>query len=93
MILEIKKCGACGIRTNKGKYWGTGTWLCDKCHTKWSEKDKKMRESSSDESVSESVIKKIKKGRNTKRRKSKNVKTKLHEDGSQSRLTMFNDEE
>ena len=21
MILEIKKCGACGIRTNKGKYW------------------------------------------------------------------------
>ena len=93
MINKIIKCSSCGIKTNKGKCWGTGAWLCDECYTKWSEKDKKMRESSSDESVSESVIKKIKKGRNTKRRKIKNVKTKMHENGSQSRLTMFNDEE
>ncbi len=83
MKLELKKCGSCGIETNKGKYWGTGDWLCDKCHNEWSEKDKKMRE---DEfSVSESVIKKVRKG---KRRKSKNVKTKLHEDVVQTRLNI-----
>jgi len=90
MILEIKKCGACGIRTNKGKYWGNGTLLCEECHTKWSEKDKKMRESSSDESVSESVIKKVRKGKKHKKTK---IATKIHENGSQSRLTMFDDKE
>lgn len=88
MEIQIKKCGACGIRTNKGKYWGTGTWLCNECHTKWSEKDKKMRE---DEfSVSESIIKKLKKG---KKHKKTNIVTKVHENGSQSRLTMFDDKE
>lgn len=85
MQIEIKKCGGCNIETNEGKYWRTGTWLCDKCHLKWNENDKRMR---GDTSISESVVKKIKKGRNKKRRNLKNVKTKLHEDGFQSRLNV-----
>lgn len=86
MQIEIKKCDGCDIETNEGKYWGTGAWLCNKCHAEWSEKDKKMRE---DTSISESVVKKIKKGRNKKRRNLKNIKTKLHEDGFQSRLNVL----
>lgn len=87
MQIEIKKCGSCNIETNKGKYWGTGTWLCNKCYNEWNEKDKKMR-GAVDTSISKSVVKKIKKGRNTKRRKGKNIKTKLHENGVQSRLNI-----
>ena len=89
MEIQIKKCGSCGVPTNKGKYWGTGTWLCDKCHNEWKEKDRKMRED--DFSVSESVIKKVRKGK-SKRNKKARVVTKLHDSGSQSRLTMFNEE-
>jgi len=88
MEIQIKECGSCGVPTNKGKYWGTGTWLCDKCHDEWKEKDKKMK---GDEfSVSESVIKKVRKG---KRLKKRGVKTEIHESGEQSRLTMFDDKE
>ncbi len=86
MEFQFKKCGDCGIETNDGKYWGTGKYLCKKCHAEWT--DEKKKESSSDESVSESVIRKIKKGRNKKRRISKNVKTKLHENGFQRRLNI-----
>ncbi len=83
MILEINKCGSCGIETNKGKYWGTGAWLCDKCHNEWSEKDKKMR---GDEfSVSESVIKKVRKGKKYKKTK---ITTNIHENGFQTRLNI-----
>lgn len=86
MELKVKKCGGCGIETNEGKYWITGTWLCNKCHIKWNENDKRTR---GDTSISESVIKKIKKGRIKKRRNLKIVKTKLHEDGFQSRLNVI----
>lgn len=87
MQIKVKKCGSCDIGTNKGKYWRTGTWLCDKCYMEWTNKDKELEgDTSKDDSVSESIIKKIKKGRNIKRRKSKNVKTKIHENGFQSRL-------
>lgn len=86
MEIKMNKCGSCGIETNKGKYWGTGTWLCDKCHDEWKEEDRKMR---GDEfSVSKSIIKKVKKG---KSRGKKRVVTKLYENGSQSRLTMFDE--
>ena len=88
MEVGIKKCGSCGIETNKGKSWITGTWLCDKCYNEWSEKDKKMKSSLSNESVSESIVRRIKKGRSVKRRKSKNIKTKIHENGVQSRLNI-----
>ncbi len=84
MKLQIKKCGDCGIETNDGKYWGTGKYLCEKCHAEWTDKKKKE----SPDSVSESVVKKLKKGRNKKRRISKNVKTKIHENGFQSRLNI-----
>jgi len=89
MEIQIGKCGSCGIETNRGKYWGTGTWLCDKCHDEWKDKDKKMR---GDEfSVSESVIKKVRKGKG-KRNKKARVVTEIHKNGSQSRLTMFDEE-
>ena len=88
MQIEIKKCGSCNIETNKGKHWGTGAWLCEKCYNEWNEEDKKMRSSSSNESVSESIVRKIKKGRNKKRRNLKIVKTKLHKNGVQSRLNI-----
>lgn len=89
MQIEIKKCSSCGIETNKRKQWGTGAWLCDKCYDEWNEEDKKMR---GDEfSVSKSLIKKGKKEK--MRRNKKKVVTKIHENGSQSRLTMFDDKE
>jgi len=86
MIVEIKKCGDCGIETNKGKYWGTGKYLCEKCHNEWT--DKKKRETP-DSSVTESTIKKLKKRRDKKKRNLKIVKTKLHEEGFQNRLTQY----
>lgn len=82
MELKLRKCGSCNIETNKGKFWRTGTWLCDKCFDEWKLKDSLYK---SDTSVSKSVIKKIKKGR---KRNLKIVKTKLHEDGFQSRLNV-----
>lgn len=86
-IEGVNKCGSCGITTNKGKYWGNGTYLClDKCYPQWEEKDKKMR---GDEfSVSKSIVKKVKKG---KRNKKARVVTEIHKNGEQSRLTMFDE--
>lgn len=90
MNIKIRKCGECGAITNNGKYWGTGIWLCNKCYNKYDSKHKKLRgsmdESVAEKSVSGSTIKKIKKGR---KRNLKRVKTKLHKDGFQNRLTQY----
>lgn len=81
MKIELKKCGSCNIESNKGKFWRTGTWLCDKCFDEWKLKEE-LYESNS---VTKSTITKIRKGR---KRNLKNVKTKLHENGVQSRLAV-----
>ncbi len=83
MESKIRKCDSCGIDNCLCKPWRTGAWLCYKCFDEYKVKE------SSNTSISESVVKKIKKGRNKKRRNLKNVKTKLHEDGFQSRLNVI----
>ncbi len=87
MRIEVKKCGSCEIETNKGKHWRTGTWLCDDCFKEWKLKELLYE---SDNTVSKSVMTKIRKGR---KRNLKNVKTKLYENEFQNRLTQYIKEE
>lgn len=86
MELEIKICHNCKSKTTTGRPWRTGAWLCEKCYDKWSENDKKMRES--DSSVSESVVKRARKGRKSRGR-IKKIVTEVHKNGEQSRLNIY----
>jgi len=79
MTLKIKRCDSCKKETSKGKPSRTGLWLCNKCYTEIYGSDDK-------DYVSISSMSKIKKIKNKRRRNLKIVKTKLHENGFQSRL-------